>query len=85
MAFNFGASQTVTIDKSSITDPTGTNYTLVVVAQVTVTPKTGTPVVYNLSQQYTTLPADAMTLALAYIPLKDATVTSGYNVSYIQK
>lgn len=81
--FSFGEHQTVTIDKTSITDPNGTAYTLVVVGQVTVTPTTGSPVVYNLSQSYTALPTDAMTLDVAYIPITGATVTSGYQVSYV--
>lgn len=83
MAFSFGSSQTVTVDTNALTDPSGTDYTLVVAAQVTVTPTVGSPVVYNLSQQYTVLPTPPMTLNVAYIPIKGATVTSGYNISYV--
>lgn len=83
MAFSFGSSQTVTIDTNSLTDPSGTDYTLVVVAQVTVTPTVGSPVVYNLSQEYTALPTPPMALNVAYIPIKGATITSDYNISYV--
>ncbi|GAA0122475.1 MAG: hypothetical protein KID00_08665 [Clostridium argentinense] len=83
MAFSFGSSQTITIDTDNLTDPSGTDYALVVVGTVTVTPTTGSPVVYNLSQQYTELPTPPMTLNVAYIPIKDATVTSNYDVSYV--
>ncbi|GAA0120762.1 MULTISPECIES: hypothetical protein [Clostridium] len=83
MAFNCGSFQTVTIDTGTLTDPSGTDYTLVVVAQVTVTPTTGSPVVYSLSQNYTELPTPPMTLNVAYIPIKDATVTSRYDISYV--
>ncbi|ARC85506.1 hypothetical protein U732_1274 [Clostridium argentinense CDC 2741] len=83
MAFSFGSFQTITIDTGTLTDPNGTDYTLVVAARVTVTPTTGSPVVYNLSQEYTQLPTPPMTLDVAYIPIKGATITSGYDISYV--
>ncbi|HAG43783.1 MAG TPA: hypothetical protein DCL31_11200, partial [Clostridium sp.] len=69
MAFSFGSFHTITINTNTLTDPNGTDYTLVVAAQVTVTPTTGSPVVYNLSEKYTQLPTPPMTLNVAYIPI----------------
>lgn len=83
MAFSFGSFHTITINTNTLTDPKETDYTLVVAAQVTVTPTTGSPVVYNLSEKYTQLPTPPMTLNVAYIPIKGATVTSSYEISYV--
>lgn len=82
MTFGFGEYESINIDKTTLTDPSGTDYILLVVAQVTVTPESGTEVIYNLAQEYTELPTESMVMDVAYRPIKGATISSDYKISY---